>query len=116
MSRMCQLPTCPGLQEDPHRDRWYYLMMPALNFTHKMFCAVLFGSLGLALISPTQLASLCVWQVRGKCKCKCTHQLHAHAHAAHTHYRQKWHAGHSHSNHVPTGTHDRVSSYRATVS
>ncbi|KAG1669250.1 hypothetical protein FOA52_003287 [Chlamydomonas sp. UWO 241] len=51
------------LEEDTQRARWYYLMMPALIFTHKMLLAVLFGALGLTLMSPVQLALLVALQV-----------------------------------------------------
>ncbi|KAG1669255.1 hypothetical protein FOA52_003292 [Chlamydomonas sp. UWO 241] len=51
------------LEGDPQRARWYYLMMPALNFTHKMLLAVLFGALGLTLMSAVQLAMIVCLQV-----------------------------------------------------
>jgi hypothetical protein len=53
------------LQENPERARWFYLMMPAFNFTHKILLAILFGSLGLVLVSPMQLSLLILLQVRG---------------------------------------------------
>jgi hypothetical protein len=83
-----------GTAPDPYRSRWYYLMMPALNFTHKIISAVLFGCFGLNLVSPVQLASLVAIQVRGLGNC--TDRMHAHAHA-HAHeapsgYRLQWQA------------------------
>ena len=51
------------LQGQSTRERWWKLIAPALNFSHKAACAVVFGMYGLLVSSWGQLAWLVALQV-----------------------------------------------------
>ncbi len=48
------------------REQWWRLIATALNFTHKVLCAAVFGSYGHHARSWEQLALLVLLQVRYK--------------------------------------------------